>query len=339
MSERDWDLGGLTDINGNLGKPVPSGLVLVPGKIELVDDALPWELAGPARFQEISRSTLNQFVNLWNEESVSILKFAKNWGVLAIKTIKGKDSVLYRPCGESMSEGSDPIHAWRYYSRRANAVLNIAAALRQDKLGDVADWGVIATIDETREAFKAAMETHRYGLGWHMFPKPYPGRNILEQGRHIIAREVGSWLSFWREDRMQGLADFTVEWNLDSSRWELKVNYHGFLFAALALQLALSVAGADSLYTCSGCGAPYVRELKRPKPGTANYCPKCSKKGVAQRRAVDAYREKKAEAARLEVAGIPVDEIAQKLSTPLSRIRKWLGKEGPAGKKQREHGR
>jgi transposase len=54
---------------------------------------------------------------------------------------------------------------------------------------------------------------------------------------------------------------------------------------------------------------------------------------------VDAYREKKAEAIRLEAKGTPVDEIARKLSTPLSRIRKWLGKESPTGKKQRKRGR
>ena len=117
-----------------------------------------------------------------------------------------------------------------------------------------------------------------------------------------------------------------------------QVDYHGFLFAALALQLALSLAGAESLYTCSGCGFPYVRELKRPKPGTANYCPKCSEKGVAQRRAVDAYREKKAEAIRLEATGAPADEIARKLSTPVSRIRKWLGK-GPTAEEQRKRRR
>ena len=119
----------------------------------------------------------------------------------------------------------------------------------------------------------------------------------------------------------------------------MQVDYHGFLFAALGLQLALSLAGAESLYTCSGCGFPYVRELKRPKPGTANYCPKCSARGVAKRRAVDTYREKMAEALRLEAAGTPVNEIAERMSTPLPRIRKWLGKESPAGKKQRKRRR
>jgi len=154
----------------------------------------------------------------------------------------------------------------------------------------------------------------------------------------VIATEVASWLSSWRAGRMQGLSDFAAQWNPDSERWELQVDYHGFLFAALGLQLALSLAGAESLYTCSGCGFPYVRELKRPKPGTANYCPKCGEKGVAQRRAVDAYRGKKAEAIRLDAAGTPADEIAQKLCTPLSRIRKWLGK-SPTSEKQRKRKR
>jgi DNA-directed RNA polymerase subunit RPC12/RpoP len=281
---------------------------------------------------------LNEFVKLWESDSAAILRFAKKWGVLAMQPTRAKDTVLYRPCGESQTEGADPIPAWKYFSRRACAVLNIAAALRQDKLGDLADWGVIASIDDTRESYRIAFEEHKYGMGWYLFPKPAPNRNPVEQGRRVIATEVASWLSSWRAGRMQGLSDFAAQWNPDSERWELQVDYHGFLFAALGLQLALSLAGAESLYTCSGCGFPYVRELKRPKPGTANYCPKCGEKGVAQRRAVDAYRGKKAEAIRLDAAGTPADEIAQKLCTPLSRIRKWLGK-SPTSEKQRKRKR
>lgn len=171
MSTRDWDLGGLTDINGNLGKPVPSGQVLVPGRIELEDDAIRWKLAGPARWQEVSRSTLNEFVKLWESDSVAILRFAKKWGVLAMQPAKVKDNVLYRPCGEAQAEGSDPIAAWKYFSRRAYAVLNIAAALRQDKLGDMADWAIIASIDDTPESFKTTYKEHKYGMGWYLFPK------------------------------------------------------------------------------------------------------------------------------------------------------------------------
>jgi hypothetical protein len=324
MLTTNWDFGGLTDIRGNLGKPVPSGQVIVPGKIELEGDAIRWELTSAARAQEISRSTLNEFVKLWRGDAAAILKFAKQSGILIIDARKTKGGmVLYRPCGESIVKGADPIEAWKYYSRRAYALLNIAAALRQGKLGDMIDWEVLAEFDEKPESFKAAVKQHRYGMGWYIFPKSNQRRSAVDQSRDLVATEVRMWLSFWRQGRMNGLSDFSVQWSQKRERWELRIDYHGFLFSALAFQLALSVAGAESLYTCSGCGAPYVRELKRPKPGTANYCPKCSDKGIAQRRAVDAYREKKAEAMRLAAAGIPDDEIAQKLGAPLSRIRKW----------------
>lgn len=336
MSTKDWDLAGLTDPDGNLGKPVPSGYVVVPGKIELEGDAIRWELAGPARRQEISRSMLNEFVRLWEQDNAAILRFARKWGVLVLRETKGQQSTLYSPCGEAQPEGLEPIAAWKYYSRRAHAVLNIAAALRQGKLGDLSDWRVIAIVEGEPDSAKKSFAEHRYGLPIGLVPEDRPTRRAVDSARTVIAGEADSWLSFWRARRMRGLSDFGVEWNSRSGRWELCVDYHGFLFAAIALQLALSLAGVESLYTCSGCGAPYVREIKRPKPGTANYCPKCSHKGIAQRRAVDAYREKKAEAMRLDDMGTPVDEIARKLSAPLSRIEKWLGKEHPMGKKQRK---
>ena len=336
MSTKDWDLGGLTDPDGNLGKPVPSGHVLVPGQIELDGEAIRWKLAGPARSQEISRSTLNEFARLWEQDDAAILRFARKWGVLVLRESKGRQSSLYSPCGEAQPEGLEPTAAWRYYSRRAHAVLNIAAALRQGKLGDLSDWRIIAIVEGEPGSAKMSFAEHRYGLSIWLVPEDTPTRSAVDAARTVIANEADAWLSFWRVNRMRGLSDFGVHWNSHSARWELRVDYHGFLFAALALQLALSLAGVDSLYTCSGCGAPYVRELKRPKPGTANYCPKCSQKGIAQRRAVDAYREKKAEAVRLEALDIPADEIARKLSAPLSRIKKWLGKEHPMGKKQRK---
>jgi hypothetical protein len=325
MSKQGLELGGMIDANGNLGKPVPSGHVLVPGRIELKGDSIQWEIAGPARPQEISPSTLNEFVKLWSGTSTEILRFARRWGVLAIQG-EGAKSIHSRPCGESMPQGSDPIAAWKYYSRRAFAALNIAAGLRQGKLGDLADWGVIAASDEKGEFAANALEQDIYGMGYCLFPERRGGQSAVEDGRRIIGIEATKWLSFWRSQRRHGVSDFSVRWRPDTGQWLLEVDYHGYLFAAIALQLALCIAGADALYTCSGCGSPYVREAKRPKPGTANYCGKCSGKGVAQRRAVDAYREKKVEAIRLESMGVSPSEIALQLNTPLPRLTKWLVK-------------
>jgi hypothetical protein len=80
------------------------------------------------------------------------------------------------------------------------------------------------------------------------------------------------------------LSDFGLRWS-DTQRWELQIDYHGRLFAAIAMQLMLVVADADTLYCCSGCGYPYfrARDRKCPKPGCANYCQPCVDKGVPKR--------------------------------------------------------
>ncbi len=335
MSKTDWEFGGLVDDNGNLGGPLPSGHILVPGRIELEGDSIQWEIAGPARAQEISPSTLNEFVKLWSGTSTEILRFARRWGVLAMQG-EGGNSIHSRPCGESMPQGSDPVGAWRFYSRRAFAVLNIAAGLRQGKLGDLADWGVIAASDEKGEFAAAALEQDIYGMGSCLFPERRGSQSAVEDGRRIIGSEATKWLSFWRSQRRHGVSDFSVRWHPDTGQWQLEVDYHGFLFAAIALQLALCIAGATSLYTCSGCGCPYVREFKRPKPGTANYCQKCSRKGIAQLNAVNTYRAKKAEAIRLQSVGIAPDEIARRLNAPIPRIKKWLLKKQPKAQSRRK---
>jgi hypothetical protein len=322
MSDKELELGGLTDEEGNLGRPVPHGHVFVPGTIELDGNALCWEHTPNSKSVEIAPSTLNEFVRLWSEEPPGILKFARKWGVLAIERLRDEDPVFYRPCGEGMSSGADPLVAWRYFSRRASAVLNIVAALRQDRLGDLGDWKAIAS-DSTQESIHDASQRHVYSFGVNIFDRSTNSKKDLSEARELIAREIQTWLSRWRAGRRRGISDFALIWNPDTGAWELRIVYHGYLFAALALQLALSIAGADSLFTCSACGAPYVRQVKRPKPGAANYCSNCNRKGIAQRRAVETYREKKADAIRLQSAGTPVDEIARKLNTSESRVRKW----------------
>ena len=316
----------MTDENGALGKPVPSGQVTVPGRLELDNDCIRWELWGPARCVEISRTTLNEFVKLWSEDSSAALRFAKKWGVLLLEPVKGG----YRPCGDGIPEGYEPIAAWQYYSRRACAVLNVAAALGQGKLGDLDDLKMITVVrPDDLESMKVGLESARkYGLPiFTGLPEKTKRQSAVDRGHDVIAQEIENWLCLWKARRMNGLSDFRLQWHPKAKRWELQIDYHGFLFAAIALQLMLAVAGADSLFTCSGCGLPYIRETKRPKAGNANYCGGCSRKGVPQRRAVEAYRRKQAEAFRLYGNGVPVMAIATSMHSPVAMVRKWLRKE------------
>lgn len=321
-------MAGYTDINGDLGRPVPSGHILVPGQIWLEGDAIRWKLAGHAKFRQPSRAMLTDFVALHQATSAeTILRFAREWGVLMLTGGK-----VPRPCGESMQEGSEPIEAWKYFSRRAAAVLNIAAALKDGKLGDLADWGVLATIQTRDEAadeasFKAAFAQHRYGMSFLTdLPRGTQRQSAVDQGRDLLSSEIDQWLRFWKKGRLHGYADFSLRWSSDTQKWELRIEYQGYLFAAIALQLTLVVAEADSLYTCSACGMPYIRTKKRPKAGWANYCDPCIAQGTGGRRAVENYRKKKIEAKRLAAEGLPLTEIASKVNSDPETIKGWLRK-------------
>jgi hypothetical protein len=327
----------LRDQNGRLGRPVPTGQVLVPQVVKLKDARIHWRMGNP-QMREVSPNMLNQFIRLTDADSV--LQFAKSWGILALSENLWKaddpEGQFYLPGRRGLQKGIEPVSVWQYYSKRAQAVLNVAAALRRGKLGDISDWGAFANYvqeggDSRSSAMrwlKANMQGHRFGLGISLFRVSGTDEERLDSARNNIAREIEGWLDCWKRDRDDGISDFTLRWLADQRRWELQIDYHGLLFPAIALQLALVVADADSLYSCSGCGRPYIRtrERKRPKAGWGNYCDQCLEDGVAQRRAVETYRQKRAEAVRLHVAGMSDSEIAERLCTEPDSVHTWIEK-------------
>jgi transposase-like protein len=325
----EHELAGFVDQNGGLGRPVPSGQIIVPRKVWRQGDTIRWRMGPwPPHTREVSRSMLNQFVQLADAESV--LRFARGWGVLALSRDEDR-----RPGGEDGNEGVEPIAAWLAYARRARAVLNIAAALKLNNPGDLNDWGefgifvVSGSYTQTHEDFvKAFIDRPDIALGVTLFAMGESPAGNIQAAREAIGTEIGHWLDGWKQERNRGVSDFALRWDDVHQRWDLQIDYHGLLFAAIALQLALVVANADSLYSCSGCGLPYIRsrERKRPKRGWANYCESCSKEGTAQRRAVENYREKKAQAVQLHLGGIPAKRIAEQLNTSAACVNGWLKK-------------
>ena len=317
--------------------------IVVPQKVWLQRDSIRWRRGENPRTREVSRSMLNQFIRLTDADSV--LRFATEWGVLALSgnLWSGPDpgGQFYLPGRKGLEKGVEPVSAWQYYSRRAQAVLNVAAALRQGRLGDVGDWDEFARLVDPGQRkhvmqwVERTLEYHVFGLGLSIinaFGKTHEER--LEAARDAVAREIRSWLDCWKKDRDGGNSDFTLRWLADQKRWDLQIDYHGLLFPAIALQLALVLADADSLYSCSGCGRPYIRprERKRPKSGWANYCHQCSEDGVAQRRAVESYRQKRAEALQLHSTGSSVSEIAERLHAEPASVHGWIEKGGKGAK-------
>jgi transposase-like protein len=91
--------------------------------------------------------------------------------------------------------------------------------------------------------------------------------------------------------------------------------------------LALAVADAESLFTCNGCGRPYIRSKQRkPNAGQANFCSECAGGRKPQREAEKRYRENLRETRKLAAEGVPVAEIARRIDRAPAVVRKWLKK-------------
>jgi hypothetical protein len=343
----NYELAGLLDRNGNMGRQVPAGQIVVPEKIWLKDDCIRWRMGRRPRMREVSRSMLNQFIRL--SDAHSVLRFAHEWGVLALSENMYSGSEpggrYYLPGREPMKTGVEPVDAWRYYSKRAQALLNLAAALKLGKLGDRSDWGEFAVwvsdlsgpdrYGQLKRRLEASAKRHTFGLGFSVYSGDSgTPEQKLRSARWGLAGEACYWFECWKAKKTGAVSDFALRWVDDQQRWDLQIDYHGLLFPAIALQLALVIADADSLYSCSGCGVPYIRarERKRPKTGWANYCDQCSNDGVAQRRAAETYREKKAEAVRLHSGGASFSKIAELLHTTVTRAREWTNKRAMAAK-------
>lgn len=335
-----YDLAGFSDELGNLGRPVPTSQVIVPEEIWLEDDCIHWRLGNPT-LREISRSMLNQFLRL--DSAASILRFASEWGVLALSPelrSKGSSHGYYLPGRQYVASGVEPVSAWLYYSKRARALLNVAAALKQGKLGDWSDWDEFAIFvgpgssEEAMKEVKARMKGLDFGLGFNVFNGLGTTEERLQIARESVSREIGNWLRCCKREKVAAVPDFSLRWVHEKQRWDLQIDYHGLLFAAIALQLALVVAEADSLFTCSGCGIPYIRprDRKRPKAGWSNYCDRCSSDGTSQKRAQEKYHKKQKEATDLLSQGKSISEVAAQVKADPDRVRKWGEKGDKDGK-------
>src|ERR1700693_3822057 len=269
---RDWDLAGYTDLNGAISKPIPPGHLLIPGGITLTDGALIWDYAPSAKQEPIDRpapkTLLNQFVKLWNAPKDRILRFARQNGILWL----GKNGL---PCQLDVS-GEEPIDNWRRVSRRICAMLNIGSDLEKKSAIRIEEWKYVGPFDDV---FLKRLR------------RP-------ESSRSLLSIEVRRMLSSC------GLG-FSMRWNKDDSRFQLELDYHGFMLNAVLLQLALTLSNSDSLFVCSGCGFPYPRnrEKRRPRPGQANFCDECGTK-VALRHADQRRKLKNAEARRVASSGL-----------------------------------
>jgi hypothetical protein len=249
------------------GARIPSGVVTTVGGVpEIYGDALRWTYDyRRVKWRLPDAGLLGRFALLWKKTPEDIVAFAREWGPLRVD-----EHCLPT---ESTTE-SEPLAAWDFLSRRAYAVMQLAAALRTRRRGDSKYWKFIAD-----NPFSRSVSIVRLLEDAGML-------SAAGSRRETLALEVSSWLARFN-------VGLRIEWARSRSSWELQISYGGSLIAALALRLALAVANVESLFACSGCGSPYIRGVRSPNEGQANYCQDCFSGRVPERAAEARSRQKR----------------------------------------------
>lgn len=277
MREPDsWRLAGLyTEKSGTIDRTTLPTAFFRPTTVELKEAKLLWRGRGDRL--EPGSDILAGFLNLSEASDEKILDYARANGVLALCAKHGM------PCsgwphlpevewcnplgwtGWDNPSGFDPTDAWRFYARRARAVLDVAAALHRGQPASPEAMQALSrvTLDPAGEAV----------------------RN-LPQTLSAQRAEIGAHLQFWI---WHGGVIPQISWR--ENRPEIRIGGTS-LFGELGLQLILAVGRIEGLACCSECGRFYP-PTRRPRADQRNYCPVCSESGAPLRYAQTARKRRK----------------------------------------------
>jgi hypothetical protein len=247
-------------------------------EVVLHRDSLLWSYEGGPQEPingAVKRVPLGEFAGLCDAPDAAILDFAQHWGVLAI-CVHGKHTRhgpvnrpsmttgLFAACKllrAATGEYREPLDVWRTYSRRAQAVLKIAARLHLGEHGAAEEWH--------------ALDYPNWEDGKSRYPEPNEPWS-LEEERAFIGYEVTAWLH-------EGGVMPVLAWPATGPTLRFGA---GTLFAALAVQMFWTVSRTSSFALCSACGVAFLPK-RRPNPNRHAYCQKCGRKASgrdAQRR-------------------------------------------------------
>jgi len=233
-----------------------------------------------AKWRKPTDRTLQMFSRLGNASPEEIVAFARQNGILGATQIKpqfklwnedrvcrygGADWAFIRP---PYFDGCEPLGLWRNLATQLRAILRINARLK----GHTHDPSPKPSPDEWK-----IIDLRKAG----------PIDTLIDE-QYLFQYVINQWL---RRGNVRPVLGTEEEgYSLEATDWAIQINYDG-LVGALAYRLLLTVVGEDRLYICSGCGEPYIRAVRAPRPGQENFCSDCV--DIASRRAVERYRQKK----------------------------------------------
>ena len=278
-TREDWELAGLYSEAGDLDRPVATGCMQVPNVVEIHGGCLHWDVDfdRPTEEREPGPGMLNEFIALQDADDEQIGAYALRWGTLGI-CIHGKpsshaaftDGMVFGTWCHLLREETrlyawEPLERWRYFSRQAGTILNLAARLHTDQPGRPEDWRQVIFPPDGR-------------------PVPWWKPSAVRSERIILGYIVSEWMA---------LGDVRPVLTWPASNPEPQVQFGSgagggtSLFGSLACQLIFTIARVDGVAVCSGCGRVYIPS-RRPRRDQRCYCSGCRVRGVPLR---DAQRD------------------------------------------------
>jgi hypothetical protein len=324
-STESEELHGMFNEDGTPHSNQPSMVLIVPPPPTIEGGSLVWRVDETGllaqRYAQPDRQLVFDFARLSESPEKVIHEFASRWGMLAadsrehplpIEAPIAPDlpaSNIFRfTLLEGWTDGvfAEPLERWRYFSRVARALLNIATFLHSDEFGRREDWNVLYPAfadDDARWQHQGGYPTHEEAMALEWSRLRDPVRRWLQSA------DVRPGLFFG----VLGKPTVTLSGRA--------------LYGALGVQLLFAICRTHGMAVCSGCGKSYPRE-RRAAHGRRNYCGDCRKAGAPLRDAKRDSDRRKREA-RL-AAG---NQAAPRVSP------KEHGSQKKAGKQNRAKGR
>jgi hypothetical protein len=250
----------MLDAAGNdsiLTGSLPFGQLSIPQHMYVIGDSLYYrDDVDYSRERVSDAGILNAFVRIKTADDV--LRFARRYGTLGL-----------------CKHGLPPMHRGSWY---------------RDVIKDRELVEVIRT-DEWEPRLGGSER------GWCSPVSPEPVKKWLKYSELALSYlNLAASLKIDTGKRMKGLRQLFLqdginEW-LGDAGIRLELNWGrqeptliltgGGVFGALGVQLLTAVT-ANTLAVCSGCGNPYLRQVKKPKPGQRNFCDTCISNDVPNR--------------------------------------------------------
>lgn len=259
-----WRDAEMLSETNTLERPFIWSLEPKPKNIELMGKLLLWrpdeKRERTSSSQQSDVGLLNKFIRLDKASPEEILRFAQQWGVLGLcKHFVPYTHFLYDIDKDQVvrckllefdtGQHWEPVERWRYFARRARAILRVASRLNQNKQGYFKDWQVL----------NPTLSRPLNKLG---------GMYLLE--KTTLAEKIEYWLDY-------GNVRPQFTWPGDKPLISFGCNVLGLI----TCHIMFAVSRSGGIAICRGCGYPYS-PIKRPKTNQRNYCKSCGKKASSR---------------------------------------------------------